>query len=125
LLRLSSNTERVRGNVELANGAWKEGTALAEEAQRRYDSVSSQFKILVNRVMDLVLIIGKPLADAFLWAIKALDPFLVLVEKAVGWFDSWNDELKKWTGIIIGGTAALALMVATLVTIRAGALAAR
>lgn len=94
LLRLSSAHESLAANMDLTTDAWNKGTALQEEADNRYESLSSTLKILLNRVMDLVLILGQPLMSAFKILLDIFEPFLYAVESAVGMFDKLSDGTK-------------------------------
>lgn len=117
LLRLSSSHENLAENMDISGDAWEEGTALAEEAERRYDTLASQMTILWNRAKDVALIFGQSLMSAFSGVLSALEPLISAVELAAGWFETWPDWLKTTAGAIgllipvaISLTAALAAL---------------
>jgi TP901 family phage tail tape measure protein len=61
LLRLGGATGEVTKAQEIANEAWGKNSALAEEANKRYKTTTSQFEILKNRVFDLGITFGQDL----------------------------------------------------------------
>lgn len=77
LLRAAEASEMFASAVELSNGAYAENTALAEEAQKRYDTTASKLDMLKNKTADFGLgfgKIGKEVVDAGLdVALNAMD----------------------------------------------------
>lgn len=58
LLRASSAGDLFAKSIEIGSNAWKENTALTNEANQRYATTESQIKILKNEIMDMAREIG-------------------------------------------------------------------
>lgn len=117
LLRLSSSHKELAKNMDISTTAYNEGTALAEEAGKVYESLSSRVKILFNRFKDMALIIGKPLMEAFKTILDVIEPFVVVIERLVGWFGSLSEGTQKTiamfallTPAVLGLLAVIALL---------------
>lgn len=72
LLSTSEAGDLLVDQLKIADEAWKENTALTEEANKRYDTAESKIKIAGNALRDLAISIGETvlpvigeLADAF------------------------------------------------------------
>lgn len=98
VLRLTSAHGKLKENMNQSTDAFEDGTALTEEAERRYDTFASKLKIAWNRVKDLAIVIGQPMVAALGDVLESLDPILGALEKAAGWFDDLSDSTKKATG---------------------------
>lgn len=55
LLRASGAGDLFRNSIALGSDAWRENTALADEAAQRYGTVESRFAIVRNRATDLAI----------------------------------------------------------------------
>lgn len=63
---MAKNAESLQEAFDIANREFKDGTALADESNRAYATLSSQWKILINNITD----IGRTIALFFLPAVK-------------------------------------------------------
>lgn len=84
LLRASGAGDLLRQSLEVGSQAWQENTALAEEAAKRYETLTSQFKITLNHIKDMGIELGGLLAPAFIQVLEAVNAFsnrVVLVFK--------------------------------------------
>ena len=61
LLRASGAGDLLREALSLGSEAWEENTALAAEAQQRYDTMASKLKILWSNVRDVAITVGTAL----------------------------------------------------------------
>ena len=61
LLRASSAGDLFNKSIQIGSEAWKENTALTNEASQRYATTESQIKILKNEIMDMAREIGAEL----------------------------------------------------------------
>lgn len=100
LMRLSASHETLASNMEMSEEAWDRGTALSEEAGKRYESLTSIIRILINRVMDMAITIGQPLMAALKSIITVLEPFLYALEALVDMFSSLSEGTQKTIAII-------------------------
>lgn len=95
-LALASDT--LAGAVNMASEAYKENTALSEEASKRYATMEAQFHMLKESVSNLALSFGEQLMP---YVQKGIDFFQGLVEK----FSALDEEDKELI-IKIAATAA-------------------
>ena len=95
-LALASDT--LAGAVGMASDAYKENTALSEEASKRYATMEAQFHMLKESVSNLALSFGEQLMP---YVQKGIDFFQGLVEK----FAALDEEDKELI-IKIAATAA-------------------
>lgn len=58
LLRASSAGDLFNKSIQIGSQAWKENTALTNEASQRYATTESQIKILKNEIVDMAREIG-------------------------------------------------------------------
>lgn len=76
LLRAGNASELFADSVQLSNDAWEENTALANEAQQRYDTLESQLGMLRNEAVDIAITFGGPFVVAFKEALEVARPFI-------------------------------------------------
>lgn len=72
LSRLVNAHENYAENINMANAAYGEGTALSVEAAKRYQTVASKIKILKNNFTEFALSIGDILLPYIDWFIESL-----------------------------------------------------
>lgn len=120
LLRAAGASDLFAESIKLGNTAWKENTALVDEARQRYGTLESKMKVLMNRLKEIVLIFSLPMLDVLKGALDALDPLLRKIEGLAEKFDGLNDKTKRAVatlmlltpvfaliGVAIGGVVAL------------------
>jgi len=66
LLRLSGASDVLVDSLRMSNQAWKDNTALVDEANQRYETTESKIAMLKNRFKDLTISIGDELKGALL-----------------------------------------------------------
>ncbi|HES8531968.1 TPA: phage tail tape measure protein, partial [Streptococcus pyogenes] len=64
LKSLGLASETLGKALGISNKAWKENTALTDEANKRYETTESKLKMLKNEVNDVAIEFGGPLVDA-------------------------------------------------------------
>lgn len=69
----------LRENIDLSTVAFAANTALVTEAEARYASAASQFKIFLNQVTELAIVVGDILLPPLLALVQALTPVIQLV----------------------------------------------
>lgn len=82
--RLANAHELLNDSMEMANSAWEENTALAEEAEKRYATTASQISILKNNLVN----IGIQIADRLLPSLNKLVDWL---QQVTNWFTQLDD----------------------------------
>ena len=94
LSRLVNAHDEYAKNIELANSAYEKGSALSEEASKRYETLKSQIQILTNNFAEFALTIG-----------DLLLPFVRDIIDSIGeladWLNALSPEAKKAIAQII------------------------
>ncbi|WP_433415022.1 phage tail tape measure protein [Microtetraspora malaysiensis] len=104
LLRTSAAGDLVAQSLRMGNEAWKDNTALVEEASRRYETTASKLKIAWNQIDDFAITVG----NTFLPVVGAA------AEKTGAWIDVIGDMPAplRIAGTALGTIAATASLVA-------------
>lgn len=101
--RLANASDLLTDQLTLSGQAWQENSALAEEAQKRYDSAASQIKIAMNAVQDALIDVGGAIAPAVSAGAKA-------VGTLANAFTSLPGPAKDAVGTVGMATAGIALV---------------
>lgn len=75
LLRAAGAGDLFRESLEIGSKAWEDNTALTEEANKRYATLTSQFKITLNVLKDISITFGERLAPAVTKSLKSIQGF--------------------------------------------------
>lgn len=106
LKALGLASDKVSGAVKMSSEAWKENSALTDEAAKRYETTQSKLKILKNKATDVAIELGGPLADALTDALEAGEPLIENIADLAKQFSSLDKEQQqqiiKW-GLIAAG----------------------
>lgn len=76
LKSLALSSDKMSAAVNRSNQAWKENTALTNEANKRYETTESQLKMFRNQITDLAIEFGGPLIKALRSGLDAVKPWL-------------------------------------------------
>ncbi len=95
LLRAGGAHELLADSIDISSGAWKENTALANEAEERYKTTESQMKILWNRVKDIGITLGDALIPALMGAVDAAGPLIEKIESGAQAFADMDEEQQQ------------------------------
>lgn len=79
-LSISQSGDLLNRSLAVGSRAWKENSALTEEARKRYETTASQLQIFQNRVNDLQITLGRVLAPALLEIVTPLGEWLEQTE---------------------------------------------
>lgn len=112
LLRAGNASELFGKAVKTSNTAWKENSALTNEATKRYQTFDSQLKIFKNKITDIAIDIGGPFMAAMNKALKASEPFLNNIKATAKAFAEASPATQKM--IVNLGLAAVAIGPVTL-----------
>ena len=100
--------------LKTANGAWKENSALTEEARKRYETTESQLKIFKNKLTDIAIEFGGPLLKALNSGLDAAKPWLQTLSDMAKKFSEMSTEQQqsiiKWVGLAAAIGPALKLL---------------
>lgn len=76
LLRAANASGVFDKAIQTGNKAWKENTALTEEANKRYETTESKLKMLKNEVVNAAIDLGGPFVDALRNSLEAGKPLI-------------------------------------------------
>lgn len=76
LLRAANASGVFSDAVTMGNKAFKENTALAEEAGKRYETTESKLKMLKNEAVDAAIDLGGPFVDALRSGLESSKPLI-------------------------------------------------
>lgn len=107
LKSLALSSDKMSAAVERSNQAWKDNTALTNEANKRYETTESQLKMFRNQVTDLAIEFGGPLIKALRSGLDAVKPWLTNLADLAKKFSSLSTEQQQ--NIIKWGIMAAAL----------------
>lgn len=107
LKSLALSSDKMSAAVERSNQAWKDNTALTNEANKRYETTESQLKMFRNQVTDLAIEFGGPLIKALRSGLDAVKPWLTNLADLAKKFSSLSTEQQQ--NIIKWGLVAAAL----------------
>ena len=101
LSRLTNASDAYSKNIDRANKAYDEGSALNDEAAKRYRTVASQLQILKNNLMDFAITIGEVMMPVVQWLID-------LVRQLSDWLNGLQPQTKNLIAVILALVSALA-----------------
>ena len=107
LKSLALSSDKMSAAVNRSNQAWKENTALTNEANKRYETTESQLKMFRNQITDLAIEFGGPLIKALRSGLDAVKPWLNNLADLAKKFSSLSSEQQQ--NIIKWGLMAAAL----------------
>lgn len=107
LKSLALASDKMSAAVARSNQAWKDNTALTNEANKRYETTESQLKMFRNQVTDLAIEFGGPLIKALRSGLDAVKPWLNNLADLAKKFSSLSTEQQQ--NIIKWGLMAAAL----------------
>lgn len=110
VLALASSGDLLTQSVSMANSAWEENTALADEANKRYATTESKMAMLENSVTGVKAAIGDALTPA-------LGELAEAGTEAFSWAADFIKENPWLVQVITGVTAALGVLTAGVVVV--------
>lgn len=93
--------------MNVANSEWEKGTALTDEANKRYETMQSKLQMLKNQLTDVAIEFGGPLLDALRDGLEAAKPWISTLADLAKQFSSLSREQQQ--NIIKWGLAAAAI----------------
>lgn len=102
-ITLANAGSNLRDNIDLSSAAFAANTALVTEAEARYASAASQFKIFLNQVTELAIVVGNVLIPPLITLAAILTPIIQRVA-----------DFAEANPILIGVVVALGLALVTL-----------
>ena len=113
LKSLASASDKMGEAVSRSNSAWKENSALTNEASKRYETTESQLKIFKNQITDLAIEFGGPLLKAMNSGLQAAKPWVQKLADMAKAFsemsESQQQNIIKWGLLAAGAGPALSI----------------
>lgn len=81
--------------IGLANSEWEKGTALTDEANKRYETMQSKLQMLKNQLTDVAIEFGGPLLDALKDGLEAAKPWISTLADLAKQFSSMSREQQQ------------------------------
>lgn len=114
LKSLASASDQMGEAVRRSNSAWKENSALTNEASKRYETTESQLKIFKNKLTDIAIEFGGPLLKALNSGLDAAKPWLQTLSDMAKKFSEMSTEqqqsILKWGALAAAIGPALKLL---------------
>lgn len=107
LLRAANAGDLFNNAIKTGTTAWEENTALADEANKRYETTESKLKMLKNEIVKNGIALGDELKPALIDILEEIKPVISNVTKAVKSFNELDTTTKK--NIIRAGGLVIAL----------------
>lgn len=107
LKSLALSSDKMSAAVNRSNQAWKENTALTNEANKRYETTESQLKMFRNQLTDIAIEFGGPLIKALRSGLDAVKPWISNLADLAKKFSSLSTEQQQ--NIVKWGLMAAAL----------------
>lgn len=95
LLRAANASGVFDSAIKTGNKAWKENTALTEEANKRYETTESKLKMLKNEVVDTAIDLGGPFVDALRDGVEAAKPTIKMLGDLAKKFSDADPKTQK------------------------------
>ncbi|MDQ0270719.1 phage tail tape measure protein [Cytobacillus purgationiresistens] len=114
LLRLSGATGVLADAIDISTQAWKENSALTNEANERYETFESKLQILQNKLKHIVRIVGDEFKAVLVTLMTALDPVIDGVIKMAEKFSKLHPAIKTAIVLVPMIATALALVIGPL-----------
>lgn len=108
MLRLTSASDLFAQAQSTAASAWEDNIALAEEANKRYETTESKIAMLGNAFNDLKISVGDVFSDTINNAVE----WLTDITLAASEFVQENPEIVKALGLLAGAIAGIGIAVA-------------
>lgn len=100
--------------MNVANSEWEKGTALTDEASKRYETMESKLKMLKNELIDIAIEFGGPLLDALRDGLNIAKPWIATLSDMAKKFSSLSTEQQqniiKWGLIAAAAGPALKIL---------------
>lgn len=101
-LTLASSGDVLRRSIELGTRAWRENTALSQEAERFYAATGNQLRMLLNQVRNVAAEFGRELLPVFRRAIDLARTLVDVLRDAVRAFAALPEPIQV-TAVALGG----------------------
>ena len=114
LKSLALSSDKMGAAVNRSNQAWKENTALTNEANKRYETTESQLRMFKNQLTDIAIEFGGPLVKALREGLNAAKPWIENLSELAKKFSSLSTEQQqniiKWGLIAAAAGPALKIL---------------
>lgn len=118
ILAVAGNTELLARAFALGNKAFRENTALAEEAEKRFVTMAAKISVLKNRVVAAVDVFSKDFLGSMNAMVPPLEKGIDLLSQLAMWFVALPPTVKQSVAVFLALVAVigpLGLILAVLV----------
>lgn len=95
LLRAANAGDLFNNAIKTGTNAWEENTALANEANKRYDTTESKLKMLKNEIIKNGIALGDELKPALIDVLEEVKPLISNVTNGIKSFNKLDTVTKK------------------------------
>lgn len=85
LLRMAESGDVLSDSLELSSDAWEENTALAEEAENRYETTAARISTAFGEIKDAAIDFGVPIAAGFADLVEGAATFVSGLQEIDHW----------------------------------------
>ncbi|AHN24360.1 phage tail tape measure protein [Lysinibacillus varians] len=110
MMRMAGASDLLSSAVATSTDAWKENTALSNEASQRYATTASQMAMLKNKIVDIGITLGNILIPMVMSVLDVIQPW---IEK----FATLSEGTQKLIVIIAGIAAAIGPIIVVIGTL--------
>ena len=107
LLRAANAGDLFNNAIETGTKAWNENIALANEANKRYETTESKLKMLKNEIIKNGIALGDELKPALVEVLEGVKPLISNITSAIKSFNNLSSTTKK--NVVNFGTMVVAM----------------
>lgn len=104
ILALAGGHEQLATALDISANAYKENTALGDEFAVFADTTAAKVQIFKNKINDIAIEFGGPLADALTSALDAAEPWIEKLSEMAKGFSEMDEagqrNILMWVGIV-------------------------
>ncbi|MGJ8731440.1 phage tail tape measure protein [Listeria aquatica] len=111
LLRLSGNADLLTSALSTANKAWKNNTALLNEANKRYATFDSQIGITKKVMTEFLRALGTPMKDVIGKLLQSINSVVIEITEFINKFNESHPKLAKFGAAVTLVVTAIFLLI--------------
>lgn len=117
MLRLSGNADLLTRALSVSGKAWKENTALLNEANKRYKTFDSQVGITKKVMSEFLRAIGTPIKNVLTDLMQSLNKTVIKITDFINKFNEAHPKLAKFGAGVALAVTAIFLLVGAIGTV--------
>ena len=92
LLALAGAGDILTESLKMSGEAWKDNSALSEEAAKAYDTFANKLVLFKNKIVDIAIDLGEPIIEALTGFIDSAEPWIEKAKEMVNAFIEMDAE---------------------------------